>query len=98
MSEQPISEQEQEQQQAISENTPSEQEQEQQQAANENTPSEDFEAGVLAQLDSLYRTARPVTSSQPEAEDLVAETMLQPFRFCHTYQPATTLRARLFPT
>src|SRR5947208_3592694 len=96
MSEQPISEQEQEQQKAISENTPSEQEQEQQQAANENTPSEDFEAGVLAQLDSLYRTARRMTSSQQEAEDLVQETMLKAFRFAHTYQPGTNLRAWLF--
>src|SRR6266699_7117729 len=96
MSEQPISGQEQEQQLAISENTPSEQEQEQQQAANENTPSEDFEAGVLAQRDSLYRTARRMTSSQQEAEDLVQETMLKAFRFAHTYQPGTNLRAWLF--
>src|SRR6266704_6206150 len=96
MSEQPISGQEQEQQLAISENTPSEQEQEQQLAANENTPSEDFEAGVLAQLDSLYRTARRMTSSQQEAEDLVQETMLKAFRFAHTYQPGTNLRAWLF--
>src|SRR2546427_12670953 len=94
MSEQPISEQE--QQQPTSENTPSEQEQEQQQAASENTPSEDFEAGVLAQLDSLYRTARRMTSSQQEAEDLVQETMLKAFRFAHTYQPGTNLRAWLF--
>jgi RNA polymerase sigma-70 factor, ECF subfamily len=96
MSEQPISGQEQEQQQATSEYTPSEQEQEQQQAAGENTPSEDFEAGVLAQLDSLYRTARRMTSSQQEAEDLVQETMLKAFRFAHTYQPGTNLRAWLF--
>src|SRR5437870_11704493 len=71
-------------------------EQEQQQAASENTPSEDFEAGVLAQLDSLYRTARRMTSSQQEAEDLVQETMLKAFRFAHTYQPGTNLRAWLF--
>src|SRR5437660_1931238 len=73
-----------------------EQGQEQQKAANENTPSEDFEAGVLAQLDSLYRTARRMTSSQQEAEDLVQETMLKAFRFAHTYQPGTNLRAWLF--
>src|SRR5947209_10400843 len=96
MSEQPISGQEQEQQQVTSEYIPSEQEQEQQQTANENTPSEDFEAGVLAQLDSLYRTARRMTSSQQEAEDLVQETMLKAFRFAHTYQPGTNLRAWLF--
>src|SRR2546423_14547036 len=94
MSEQPISEQE--QQQATSENTPSEQEQEQQQATSENTPSEDFEAGVLAQLDSLYRTALRMTNNTQEAEDLVQETMLKAFRFAHTYQPGTNLRAWLF--
>src|SRR2546425_1074004 len=70
--------------------------QEQQQAKSENIPSEDFEAGVLAQLDSLYRTARRMTSSQQEAEDLVQETMLKAFRFAHTYQPGTNLRAWLF--
>ena len=80
----------------MSEQPISEQEQEQQQTANENTPSEDFEAGVLAQLDSLYRTARRMTSSQQEAEDLVQETMLKAFRFAHTYQPGTNLRAWLF--
>jgi len=73
-----------------------EQGQEQQQVTSENTPSEDFEAGVLAQLDSLYRTARRMTSSQQEAEDLVQETMLKAFRFAHTYQPGTNLRAWLF--
>src|SRR6266480_3878762 len=80
----------------MSEQPISEQEQEQQQEASENTPSEDFEAGVLAQLDSLYRTARRMTSSQQEAEDLVQETMLKAFRFAHTYQPGTNLRAWLF--
>src|SRR5713226_6266291 len=61
-----------------------------------NIPSEDFEAGVLAQLDSLYRTARRMTRNQQEAEDLVQETMLKAFRFAHTYQPGTNLRAWLF--
>lgn len=59
-------------------------------------PSEDFEAGVLAQLDSLYRTALRMTNNQQEAEDLVQETMLKAFRFAHTYQPGTNLRAWLF--
>jgi len=58
--------------------------------------AEDFEAGVLAQLDSLYRTARRMTSSQQEAEDLVQETMLKAFRFADKYQPGTNLRAWLF--
>lgn len=58
--------------------------------------TEDFEAGVLAHLDSLYRTARRMTSSQQEAEDLVQETMLKAFRFADKYQPGTNLRAWLF--
>ncbi len=58
--------------------------------------SEDFEAGVLAQLDSLYRTALRMTSNRQEAEDLVQETMLKAFRFAHTYQSGTNLRAWLF--
>jgi RNA polymerase sigma-70 factor (ECF subfamily) len=59
-------------------------------------PTEDFEAGVLAQLDSLYRTALRMTNNPQEAEDLVQETMLKAFRFAHTYQPGTNLRAWLF--
>jgi RNA polymerase sigma-70 factor (ECF subfamily) len=62
----------------------------------EQKQTEDFEAGVLAQLDSLYRTARRMMSNQQEAEDLVQETMLKAFRFAHTYQPGTNLRAWLF--
>lgn len=58
--------------------------------------TEDFEAGVLAQLDSLYRTALRLTHNQQEAEDLVQETMLKAFRFTHTYQRGTNLRAWLF--
>ncbi len=59
-------------------------------------PTEDFEAGVLAQLDSLYRTALRLTNNQQEAEDLVQETMLKAFRFKNTYQRGTNLRAWLF--
>jgi len=60
------------------------------------TATEDFEAGVLAQLDSLYRTALRLTHNQQEAEDLVQETMLKAFRFANTYQRGTNLRAWLF--
>lgn len=58
--------------------------------------TEDFETGVLAQLDSLYRTALRLTRNQQEAEDLVQETMLKAFRFANTYQRGTNLRAWLF--
>ena len=63
---------------------------------NEQQVSEDFEAGVIAQLDSLYRTALRLTRNQQEAEDLVQETMLKAFRFSKSYQPGTNLRAWLF--
>ena len=66
------------------------------QEARGNAVSEDFEAGVLAQLDSLYRTALRLTHNQQEAEDLVQETMLKAFRFANSYQPGTNLRAWLF--
>lgn len=65
-------------------------------AANRETATEDFETGVLAQLDSLYRTALRLTRNQQEAEDLVQETMLKAFRFANTYQRGTNLRAWLF--
>lgn len=58
--------------------------------------TEDFEAGVIAQLDSLYRTALRLTNNPQEAEDLVQETMLKAFRFSNTYQRGTNLRAWLF--
>lgn len=76
---------------------PSNQEQSQgKQIGISNTPDEDFEAGVLTHLDSLYRTALRMTNNTQEAEDLVQETMLKAFRFAHTYQPGTNLRAWLF--
>ena len=68
--------------------------------ANTNTnraePEEDFEAGVLANLDSLYRTALRLTNNREEAEDLVQETLLKAFRFSTSYQRGTNLRAWLF--
>lgn len=61
-----------------------------------NPPAEDFEAGVVGQLDSLYRTALRLTNNPQDAEDLVQETMLKAFRFADTYQRGTNLRAWLF--
>lgn len=65
-------------------------------SATNNGTAEDFEAGVLAQLDSLYRTALRMTNNPQEAEDLVQETMLKAFRFSNSYQRGTNLRAWLF--
>src|SRR2546421_10886236 len=64
--------------------------------ATQNVVSEDIEAGVLAQLDSLYRTALRLTNNPQDAEDLVQETMLKAFRFADSYQRGTNLRAWLF--
>src|SRR5579875_3143415 len=59
-------------------------------------PVEDFEARVLANLDSLYRTALRMNNNREEAEDLVQETLLKAFRFSDRYKRGTNLRAWLF--
>jgi RNA polymerase sigma-70 factor (ECF subfamily) len=71
-------------------------EQQETEGASTAAPTEDFEAGVLAQLDSLYRTALRMTNNPQEAEDLLQETMLKAFRFADSYQRGTNLRAWLF--
>jgi RNA polymerase sigma-70 factor (ECF subfamily) len=50
----------------------------------------------LACLDSLYRTARRLTRSPADAEDLVQETYLKAFRAADRFTPGTNLRAWLF--
>jgi RNA polymerase sigma-70 factor, ECF subfamily len=55
-----------------------------------------FEAEALASLDSLYRTARRLTRSAADAEDLVQETYLKAWRAADQFQPGTNLRAWLF--
>jgi RNA polymerase sigma-70 factor, ECF subfamily len=55
-----------------------------------------FEADALASLDSLYRTARRLTRSAADAEDLVQETYLKALRAAGQFQPGTNLRAWLF--
>jgi RNA polymerase sigma-70 factor (ECF subfamily) len=58
--------------------------------------SEDFEQQALSHLPSLLAMARRLTRSQPEAEDLVQETLLKAVRSRKQYQPGTHLRAWLF--
>src|SRR5690349_511311 len=55
-----------------------------------------FEEEALASLDSLFRTARRLTRSASDAEDLVQETYLKAFRAADQFQPGTNLRAWLF--
>jgi RNA polymerase sigma-70 factor (ECF subfamily) len=55
-----------------------------------------FEADALALLDSLFRTARRLTGTRADAEDLVQETYLKAFRAADRFKPGTNLRAWLF--
>jgi RNA polymerase sigma-70 factor (ECF subfamily) len=58
--------------------------------------AEDFEAGILAHLESLSRTARRLTNNPQDAEDLVQDVMVLALRFSATYQRGTNLKAWLF--
>jgi RNA polymerase sigma-70 factor, ECF subfamily len=55
-----------------------------------------FEAEALASLNALYRTARRLTRTAADADDLVQETYLKAFRAAGTFRPGTNLRAWLF--
>jgi RNA polymerase sigma-70 factor (ECF subfamily) len=55
-----------------------------------------FEREALANLDSLYRTARRLSASRADAEDLVQETYLKAFRAADRFEAGTNLRAWLF--
>jgi RNA polymerase sigma-70 factor (ECF subfamily) len=55
-----------------------------------------FEREVLAQADALYRTARRLSRSPQEAEDLVQDTFVKAFRASDRFERGTNLRAWLF--
>jgi RNA polymerase sigma-70 factor (ECF subfamily) len=55
-----------------------------------------FDAEALGHVDSLYRTARRLTRTPADAEDLVQETYLKAFRAAESFEPGTNLRAWLF--
>lgn len=55
-----------------------------------------FEAEVVAQLDALYGFALKLSRSRPDAEDLVADTVLRAIERWSQYRLGTNIRAWLF--
>jgi RNA polymerase sigma-70 factor (ECF subfamily) len=55
----------------------------------------DFETAALPYMDELYRTARRLTGSPTEAEDVVQETYLQAWKSFHRFESGTNCRAWL---
>lgn len=55
-----------------------------------------FSDDALTHLDALYSTARRLTRSAAEAEDLVQDTYVKAFRHKSGFAPGTNLRAWLF--
>ncbi len=55
-----------------------------------------FYLEAVPHLDSLYATARRLTGSESDAEDLVQETMLKAFRYFDKYEQGTNCKAWLF--
>lgn len=55
-----------------------------------------FEKEAMIHLDPLMRTARRMTKSENDAEDLVQETMLKAYRFFDKFEEGTNCKAWLF--
>ena len=55
-----------------------------------------FETEAMQHLDDLYRTARRLTRSETDAEDLVQETFMQAWKSFDHYEPGTNCRAWLY--
>jgi len=54
-----------------------------------------FEREALVHLDALYRVALRLTGNQPDADDLVQETMLKAYRAWDQYQQGTNAKGWL---
>lgn len=57
---------------------------------------EEFEEHALPHFKDLLHTAKRLTGSLPEAEDIVQETYLQAWHSFHKFQPGTNCRAWLY--
>lgn len=55
-----------------------------------------FEAEAMQHIDDLYRTAKRLTRSDVEADDLVQETYMQAWKSFANYEPGTNCRAWLY--
>lgn len=55
-----------------------------------------FEREAMVHIDALMRTARRMTKSDSDAEDLVQETMLKAYRFFDRFEEGTNCKAWLF--
>jgi RNA polymerase sigma-70 factor (ECF subfamily) len=55
-----------------------------------------FEREAMIHIDALMRTARRMTKSDTDAEDLVQETMLKAYRFFDKFEEGTNCKAWLF--
>jgi RNA polymerase sigma-70 factor (ECF subfamily) len=62
---------------------------------NQITP-EIFEAEAMQHIDDLYRTAKRLTRSEVEADDLVQETYMQAWKSFAQYELGTNCRAWLY--
>lgn len=58
--------------------------------------TEIFEAEAMQYIDDLYRTAKRLTRSETEADDLVQETYMQAWKSFAHYEPGTNCRAWLY--
>ncbi len=55
-----------------------------------------FEQAALPHLDALYGAALRLTRNPSDAEDLVQDALVRAYRFWHTFQEGTSIRAWLF--
>lgn len=62
---------------------------------NEITP-EIFESEAMQHIDDIYRTAKRLTRSETEADDLVQETFMQAWKSFEQYELGTNCRAWLY--